>query len=176
MHESYKPFPVKGENGTKTNLNIQVVVSVTHADLDRYQFDVIFRSSISNKRVLSISPWFLSTKSKARWPFETHCHCTFVRIHISLIQVREKKTLILPKNVVGLGPLLLKSFSGYPSSGGTMILQHCETVCEICFQFSSLNLLGAHYACIQRIHYCNPTDQGQEKVFINIIQKFRISI
>lgn len=43
------------------------------------QFGTIFISSISNKRVLSIKPWFLSTKSKARWP----------------------------ENVVGLGPPLL---------------------------------------------------------------------
>lgn len=35
------------------------------------QFGMILRSSISNKRVLSISPWFLSTKSRARWPYET---------------------------------------------------------------------------------------------------------
>lgn len=29
----------------------------------------------------------------------------------------------ITENVVGLGPFLLKSFSGYPSSGGTTILQ-----------------------------------------------------
>uniref|UniRef100_A0A7C9CNN0 Uncharacterized protein n=1 Tax=Opuntia streptacantha TaxID=393608 RepID=A0A7C9CNN0_OPUST len=55
---------------------------------------MIFRSSISNNRVLSINPWFLNTKSNALWP----------------------------ENVVGLGPFLLKSLSGYPSSGGTIIL------------------------------------------------------
>lgn len=30
------------------------------------QVDMIFRSSMSNRRVLSISPWFLNTKSRAR--------------------------------------------------------------------------------------------------------------
>ena len=42
-----------------------------------------------------------------------------------------QKYLYITENVVGLGPLLLKSFSGYPSSGGTMILHHCEGELEI---------------------------------------------
>lgn len=45
------------------------------------QFGIIFNSSISNKRVLSINPWFLSTKSKARWPCKTYLHCIFLIIH-----------------------------------------------------------------------------------------------
>jgi len=33
---------------------------------------------------------------------------------------------LLTEKVVGLGPSLLKSFSGYPNSGGTIILHYCE--------------------------------------------------
>lgn len=35
------------------------------------------------------------------------------------------------ENVVGLGPFLLKSFSGYPSSGGTTILKQFSKYCEL---------------------------------------------
>lgn len=45
------------------------------------QLGIIFNSSMSNKRVLSIKPWFLSTKSKARWPCKTRLHCIFLRVH-----------------------------------------------------------------------------------------------
>lgn len=92
----------------------------------RPQFGIIFRSSMSNKRVLSINPWFLNTKSNALCPCiykHQDTHTLTITYKVNNIWMTVPKIQKITENVVGLGPFLLKSFSGYPSSGGTTILQ-----------------------------------------------------
>jgi hypothetical protein len=91
---------------------------------------MILRSSISNSKVLSISSWFLSTKLKARWPCQTQ---SFIILE-SFISAMQALEILhgITENVLGLDPLLLWSFSGYPSSGCSVIPHRCEANCEIC--------------------------------------------
>lgn len=54
---------------------------------DHIQLGTTLSSSISNKRVLSIRPWFLRTKSRALWPWRINNNQHFARsLLMNLIQ------------------------------------------------------------------------------------------
>lgn len=63
--------------------------------------------------------------------------------HLMKIYIIQTEETASTENVVGLGPLLLKSFSGYPSSGGTMILHNFQ-VKLAWHSYTGIHVLLAH--------------------------------
>ena len=77
------------------------------------QFGMILRSSMSNSRVLSISPWFLSTKSNARWPCGRHQKNCIIWIKENNTRYT-KKTWILLRRLLVWGHFCWSHFQDIP--------------------------------------------------------------
>lgn len=94
---------MKGESGTKTNLNVQVIACVRHADLDRWSVWYDFQEfNIKQKSLVyqPLVPQYKIQSSLALWnTLALHLRKDSRKFNTSI----SKRTQILPKTLLVLG-------------------------------------------------------------------------